>query len=67
MKTSRRLTPLAALLTAFLLSGCGTSGLVTDGSCKIFKPISSSTRDTTQTRREVVAHNRVYGAVCKGT
>jgi hypothetical protein len=59
------LKPLAALSLVFLLTGCATNGLVTDGSCKIFKPISNSAKDTEQTRREVVSHNKVYGAICK--
>lgn len=44
--------------------GCGTPQII-DGSCSVFKPISNSTRDTEKTRREVVAHNKVYGAICK--
>lgn len=48
-----------------LCCGCGTTQTI-DGSCKVFKPISNSKADTVQTRREVIAHNKVYGAICKG-
>jgi hypothetical protein len=64
MKTPAKPTTLAALLTAFLLTGCATDSLVTDSACRSFKPISSSKRDTEQTRREVVAHNKVFDAIC---
>lgn len=60
-----KLTRFAALCSLSLLTSCTTFTPVTDGSCKIFKPISNSTKDTTQTRREVIAHNKVYGAICK--
>lgn len=59
------LKPLAALSLTLPLTACGTLGPATDGSCQIFKPISNSTRDTEKTRREVVAHNKVYGEICK--
>lgn len=55
-----------ALSSPFLLTACATSGPATDGGCKIFKPITNSVRDTEPTRRAVVAHNKVYGAICKG-
>lgn len=38
--------------------------VVTDTSCKSFKPISHSKKDTEQTRREVVGHNRVFDTIC---
>ena len=59
------LTLSALALSLLALPGCSTLSPVTDGSCQIFKPISNSTRDTEQTRREVIGHNRVYGAICK--
>ena len=58
-----KLTVMAAIIG--VLGGCSTVQTV-DGSCRIFKPISNSKADTIQTRREVVAHNKVYGAICKG-
>lgn len=61
----RKLTTCAVLCSLSLLSGCGTSGLVIDGSCQVFRPISNSSKDTLQTRKEVIAHNKVYGAICK--
>ncbi len=62
----KKLMSCAALLPLFLLSGCGTLTQGIDGSCRVFRPISNSSKDTVQTRREVVAHNKVYGAICKG-
>jgi len=37
---------------------------VIDGSCQVFRPISNSSKDTLQTRKEVIAHNKVYKTVC---
>jgi PBP1b-binding outer membrane lipoprotein LpoB len=52
------------LLAAVFLSGCATESLVTDSSCRSFRPITHSKADTEQTRREVVAHNRVFDTLC---
>jgi hypothetical protein len=63
----RKLTTPAALLSAFLLSGCGTGTLgtnLTDTSCRSFKSITHSKKDTEQTRREVIAHNKVFDTIC---
>lgn len=60
-----KLTKCAIACSLSLLTSCTTFTPATDGSCKIFKPISNSTKDTLQTRREVIAHNKVYGAICK--
>jgi hypothetical protein len=57
----------AATLAAIVcipIGGCASFQPSSDGSCKIFRPISNSQKDTEQTRREVVAHNKVYGAIC---
>lgn len=62
----KKLKTFATLCSPLLLTACGTLTPVTDGSCKIFRPITNSKADTIQTRREVVAHNKVYGAICKG-
>lgn len=62
-----KLTTPAALLSGFLLTACATDTLgtkITDTSCKSFRPISSSKKDTEQTRREVIAHNKVYDTIC---
>jgi hypothetical protein len=66
MKTPPKLTALAALLTSSLLTACGTAGVatVTDTSCRSFKPISMSKLDTTETKRQIVGHNRAFEAVC---
>ena len=61
----RKLTPLGALLTLCLLTGCATNTVATvDDGCRSFKPISSSKQDTEPTRRQVIAHNRAFDAVC---
>ena len=62
----KKLMTCAALFSLFLLTGCATSTQGTDGSCKVFKPISNSKADTVQTRREVIAHNKVFTSICKG-
>lgn len=54
------------LCAPFLLTACATNGQgLTDSSCRSFKPITNSRLDTLQTRREVIAHNRVYTKLCK--
>ena len=53
------------ILISCLFGGCSTVQTV-DGSCKVFKPISNSKADTVQTRREVIAHNKVFTSICKG-
>ncbi len=63
---SRKPMPLAALSIMSLLTGCATDIAGTDSGCRSFKPITWSKLDTTQTKREVVAHNRAYDAICKG-
>lgn len=67
----RKLMPLALLLTlATPLAGCATTmGFsvpikFVDTSCKAFKPISWSKKDTDQTIREVKSHNAAYKALC---
>ena len=62
----KKLMTCAALFSLSLLTGCATGTQGIDGSCRVFKPISNSSKDTSQTRREVIAHNKVYGAICKG-
>ena len=54
----------AALLTSSLLMGCSTSTLVTDSGCKSFKPIAMSKKDTDDTKRQIVGHNRAFDAIC---
>lgn len=70
MKQLKKLPKLGVLLTLFPIAGCATSTFVTDAklSCKTFKPIHASNKDTTPTKREIVEHNRSYDAICpKGT
>lgn len=62
MRALRR--SLTCLLLAAPLAGCSTIGSVTDTSCKSFKPITGSSQDTTITKRQVVAHNKVFDTIC---
>lgn len=58
------------MLSACLLTGCGTAGSVTDladSSCRSFKPIRGSKSDTEETKRQVIGHNRVFDALCGST
>lgn len=60
-----KLTLLAGLLSACLLTGCATAiQEIADSSCKSFKPITSSKADTEPTRRQIIAHNSVYDTIC---
>lgn len=60
-----KLMLLAAALTSSLLTGCGTVGVATaDSSCKSFQPIAMSKRDTPETKRQIIGHNRAYEAIC---
>jgi hypothetical protein len=38
--------------------------LVTDSGCKSFKPIAMSKKDTDDTKRQVIGHNRAFDAIC---
>lgn len=64
----RKLTTPAALLSAFLLTGCATGTFEingpTDTACRSFKPISASKADTEPTKRQVIAHNKVFDTIC---
>ena len=56
---------LAAALASSLLTGCATNTAVTaDSACKSFQPIAMSKRDTDETKRQIVGHNRAYEAIC---
>jgi len=58
-------TLLAGLLSAYLLTGCATAiPEIADSSCKSFKPISSSKADTEPTKRQIIAHNKVFDTIC---
>ncbi len=57
---------LAAMLSACLLTGCGTDiAGIADSSCKSFRPIAMSKGDTEPTKRQIVGHNRAYDAICQ--
>lgn len=64
MRMPKRPSVPAALCLALLTTGCATGFSVTDTSCKSFKPIAASVKDTTETKRQVVQHNAAYDAIC---
>lgn len=48
-----------------LPAACATSGPATvEGECRIFAPLSSSVRDTAETRAGIIGHNRAGKAAC---
>jgi hypothetical protein len=56
---------LVAALASFLLTGCATNFAGTaDSSCKAFQTIAMSKRDTDETKRQIIGHNRAYEAIC---
>lgn len=56
------------LLTSSLLTGCATGTVgIADSSCKSFRPISMSKADTTETKRQIVGHNKAYDDICGTT
>lgn len=66
MLSKRLLAPVSAVML-LLLTGCATtmgSG-GTKAACSSFTPIGWSSKDTTETIREIKAHNAAWKAVCK--
>ena len=61
---SKKLKALAVLPILCLLSGCATGTFGIDSGCKSFKPIAASKADTTDTKRQVIGHNRAWNAIC---
>lgn len=59
----RAIIGIALAITAVELGGC--SSVPVDSGCKSFRPITWSTQDTSGTKKQVVAHNRVYDTLCK--
>ena len=48
-----------------LLTACATVGPVTtEGACRVFKPITTSVKDTQPTKTQVFAHNQVGVKEC---
>jgi outer membrane PBP1 activator LpoA protein len=70
MNTFAKLRPFVMLLSVTILPGCltltQTDDAAPDTSLRSFKPITSSTRDTCQTQREIAAHNSVYDSMKAG-
>ena len=58
----RAIIGIALAITAVELGGC--SSVPVDSGCRSFKPIGWSKADTEPTKRAVVAHNKVYDAIC---
>lgn len=54
---------IAPILIGATISGCSTTQIA-DSACRSFKPINWSKNDTSQTKREVVGHNKAYDAIC---
>lgn len=55
----------AVIVACVMLTGCaGAIPEIADSSCKSFKPISSSKADTEPTRRQIIAHNKVFDTIC---
>jgi hypothetical protein len=50
--------------TSLILTGCGTATLSGATECRVFQRITYSSRDTTQTQREVRGHNAAGVAAC---
>lgn len=47
------------------ISGCVTTPVTTDTSCQSFKVIRPSQLDTMGTKRQVLAHNQTWRALCE--
>lgn len=57
-----------ALLPLLLLTACATVGpATTSGECHLFKPITTSVKDTQPTKQQVFAHNAVGSKECGWT
>ena len=61
---------LLALIATILLTSCATletseiSSPSLAAACVVFEPITASRKDTTETIRQIVQHNRVRGIIC---
>jgi len=56
---------LCASAVLILTAACQTHGPATvERECRLFRPLGSSLRDTPDTRRGIVEHNRVGTAAC---
>lgn len=63
----RRRLPLVGLLSALLtLVACETTTQTagTSAACLAFEPMTYSSRDTPETKREIVGHNAALAALC---
>ncbi len=56
---------LTLALAATAISGCAKSTAVIDTACSLFEPIKWSSRDTAETRRQVIAHNSKWECRCR--
>jgi hypothetical protein len=55
---------MVALVLPFVFTGCAPAQMLVDSSCASFQIIRASTRDTDETKRQIVGHNRAYEAIC---
>jgi hypothetical protein len=61
-----RLTALSLLLlSTFLMSGCVSTSATDDLQCTWSKPLTWSSRDTEETRKEIFAHNVKWETYCQ--
>lgn len=61
-----KLGRICVILGLILPSGCATSIVTVDDFCVLGRVIHPSLEDTSETRRQVDAHNAVYLALCDG-
>lgn len=58
-------TLIALAVTAFLTSCAKTTTYVPINSCAGFSLIKASEKDTTETLRQVLSHNKTYRSICE--
>ncbi len=61
----RPLRLLLVLLTLSGLLGCKVASPAIDSFCLIAKPIHDSSRDTPETRQQVLEHNARWACICE--
>lgn len=61
----RAIIGIALAITTVELGACST--IPVDSGCRSFGPITWSTKDTDPTKKQIVAHNRAYDAICPKT
>ena len=59
-------TAVKTALIALLLTACARPPIVIDSGCHAYRVIRPSRNDTTETLRQVLAHNQTWRARCMG-